>query len=52
MKNKVKNIIGAVLLVAGLIGGALMIANTVTSVESAPVAVESVDMDRTISVLP
>lgn len=52
MKRSVKNIIGALLLAATIAGGAAIVTQLVKSETSSPVAVQTVDMDRSISVLP
>ncbi|MEZ4776034.1 MAG: hypothetical protein R3D00_22855 [Bacteroidia bacterium] len=52
MKKSVKNIIGALLLVAMLAGGAAIVSQVLKSETSSPVAVQTVDMDHSISVLP
>ncbi|MEZ4826510.1 MAG: hypothetical protein R3C61_09480 [Bacteroidia bacterium] len=52
MKKSVKNIIGAFLLAVLLAGGAVLVSHVLKTETAAPVATQTVDMDRTISVLP
>ncbi|MDX2249427.1 MAG: hypothetical protein SF052_21770 [Bacteroidia bacterium] len=52
MKKSIKNIIGALLLLATLAGGAVMITQLIKTTPSETVSIQAVDMENSISVLP